>query len=234
MRELVRALTYVFVPRLCKGCGRVLMRGEEHLCLMCVDALPWTGFEHKSDNPLRRMFALYGEVEFVWSALYFHATEIVPSLVHAIKYRGAANAARWMGALMGKRLRGASVSLLREVELFIPVPLHWRRVAERGYNQAELIAEGLSESTGVPVDGGVLARNRYTLTQTQLTADRRQQNLRNAFVLRKPEAVHGRCVALVDDVLTTGATLLACLEALKPAAPRSVIFITMAWAGEAF
>lgn len=234
MLELVRAFTYVFVPRVCKGCGRVLMRTEEHLCMVCVDALPWTGFEHQEDNPPRRMFALYEEVAFVWSALHFHATELVPALIHAIKYGRAGRAARWLGTLMGERLRQASVPSLREVEVFVPVPLHWRRQAERGYNQAQLIAEGLSKSTCIPCVADALIRHRYTRTQTQLTAHQRQQNLQNAFLLKKPNVVRGRCVALVDDVLTTGATLLACLEALKATAPRSVIFITAAWAGEAF
>ena len=162
------------------------------------------------------------------AALFFYRAESdYRHITQRIKYDGNIEAGVFFGNILGEKL--ASGTLFQDVDLIIPVPLHWRRQWERGYNQAQVIAEGIAARLGAPVRSDILIRSRSTKTQTQLSIEEKSVNVKNAFGLHKrlrtstpPELTGIRHILLVDDVFTTGSTLMACFTALRTVFPPSV------------
>ena len=142
------------------------------------------------------------------------------ALIHLLKYREKPSVGVRLGRMLGEAVRGDS--RMSGVDLILPVPLHRSRVRERGYNQSALIARGVGEALGRPVEEKALARTRATRTQTELSAEERVQNVSAAFVVRRPERVAGLRLLLVDDVITTGSTLDACAGVLLEAGAAEV------------
>jgi len=151
---------------------------------------------------------------------------VVQDLIHLLKYQGKRSIAKRLGAVLADRL--LSDSTVGRIDLLIPVPLHSSRERERGYNQSALIARAVGEHLGVPVEERVLQRVKNTQTQTQLSASERAANVAGAFRVRIPEVVAGRRVALVDDVVTTGATADACAEALIATGASEILLLALA------
>lgn len=151
---------------------------------------------------------------------------VVQDLIHLLKYQGKRSIAKRLGAVLADRL--LSDSMVGRIDLLIPVPLHSSRERERGYNQSALIARAVGEHLGVPVEERVLQRVKNTQTQTQLSASERSANVAGAFRVRVPEVVAGRRVALVDDVVTTGATADACAEALIATGASEILLLALA------
>lgn len=150
----------------------------------------------------------------------------IETLIHRIKYQGGRRLARYIGRLAGSAM--TPVMSLFPDTVIIPVPLHPVRERERGYNQSRLLAEGLSESLSLPVEKRRLIRKKNTQTQTRLDAGERQKNVENVFALKKKAVKPGRRVMLVDDVVTTGATLNSCARALKEAGVSTVMGFSLA------
>jgi ComF family protein len=151
---------------------------------------------------------------------------VVQDLIHLMKYQGKRSIARRLGTMLADRL--LSDSTVGQIDLLIPVPLHPSRERERGYNQSALIARAVGERLGVPVEERVLQRLKNTQTQTRLSAPERTANVAGAFRVRIPETVAGRRIALVDDVVTTGATADACAEALLTTGASEVLLFALA------
>ncbi len=155
----------------------------------------------------------------------FQFEGFIRSLVHSLKYGDRGHVAATLGALCWERV---GVDLQREgLDLVLPMPLHWRRLWSRRYNQAALLAAVLARHLHLPLETGGLKRHRRTNAQTHLNAHQRQENVRGAF-LANPERVRGRRVLLVDDVVTTGSTLAAAVFALKYAGAERVVVLAMA------
>jgi competence protein ComFC len=147
-------------------------------------------------------------------------------LVHQMKYSQMKNLARHFGKTAGKVLTS---HLNSEVfQLMLPIPLHKVRQRERGYNQSERVCEGLYESLAIPIQKDILVRKRYTRTQTDLSAEERQDNMRDVFRVRRPERIKSKSVLIVDDVVTTGSTMNSCAKVLKEAGARTVVCIALA------
>jgi ComF family protein len=148
------------------------------------------------------------------------------TLIHRVKYGRMKRLARFLGETAGSAM--AKVGITPAPEAIVPVPLHKVRMRERGYNQSAWISMGLSGALSIPILQGALYRIRHTRTQTNLSGEQRQANVRNAFAMIRPETVRGKAVAIVDDVVTTGATMNACAEKLKDAGASSVLGIALA------
>ncbi len=170
-----------------------------------------------------------GATEFDWGRGYGAYESTLRHLIHLLKYDGMEPLARPLGARLAALLPRAG-----RVDLIVPVPLHGRRRRARGFNQAELLAAELSRASSVRCDAGALRRDRPTETQTGLTHRQRRLNVQGAFCVRKPQAVAGRHVALVDDVITTGATVAACARVLKDAGAERVVVLALARARRRF
>jgi ComF family protein len=199
-------------PDLCIVCGENLLKNEQHICMSCLHAIPKTNYHHISDNPIEKRF--WGKVETLRGTAFFFFQKGSPfqKLLHALKYKGN----KEIGEVLGKY---AASDLLdsadfNSVDVIIPVPLHPQKFKIRGYNQSEWIAQGLSVVLEKPIDTTSLIRTRENTTQTKKSVYQRYENTEGIFELTDKNLLTGKHILLVDDVLTTGSTLEACIQAL--------------------
>lgn len=218
MLTVLRAITDALLPRRCHMCGVSLPPDEEGICPGCMSSLPRTLFHRSDMNPMSSRFA--GIIPFVRATgfLFYTPESQVSELVKDFKYHKYPSLARRLGAEMGRELY--STGFFSDADVLMPMPVHWLKKARRGYNQTEMIARGVSEATGVPVDTALCAVRPHR-SQTKLNREERADNSIGIFRLRHPENYDGRHIILMDDVCTTGATLrsaaLAILAACKQA-----------------
>ncbi|WKZ65893.1 MAG: phosphoribosyltransferase family protein [Flavobacteriales bacterium] len=205
-------LVGLFIPRRCAGCDTPLMRHEECLCGPCLADLPFTRFHDDPLNPVERLFHGRVQLQAASALLQFNSHGKVQRILHRIKYAQDTEAARFMGRLMGEAL-GTSARFAG-ADALLAIPLHPRKQRQRGYNQSRLLCDGMREVLPLAPLHHALARGARTETQTRKGRLDRWRNVRDAFVVRDPKALEGRHVLLVDDVVTTGATIEACAAAL--------------------
>ena len=214
LKEMAEGLSHLIYPRLCEGCSKPLLAEEEVLCLNCnVYHLPRTAYHHIADNETAMRFAGRVQVEKATSFAYFTPDGLLQHLLHGLKYDNK----KYIGTYLGKQLAYDLVQIdwQRGIDAIVPVPLHPDKEALRGYNQSQLLAEGMAEVWGIPMWNDVLKRVKNTETQTQKSREERIENMQGAFEAVATEKIQGKHLLLVDDVLTTGATLEACANALK-------------------
>lgn len=214
-------------PNLCLGCKKTLDKQEKLLCVHCRMMLPETGYHREMESELIRRFAGKVKVEHVAAHYRFAKKSVVQKLIHQLKYKDDPDSGVLAGRWYGFQLR-AECPWIDKIDLLIGVPLHKKRLRKRGYNQADCIAEGISEATKLPMRTDVMSRVRFNGSQTRKNRLQRWLNVETVFRVVKPEAIIGKHVALVDDVLTTGATIEACAIELHRAGCRSVSVLTIA------
>ncbi|MDR1676274.1 MAG: ComF family protein [Tannerella sp.] len=205
-------LLQLFYPHLCLLCGRSLLTAERHLCLYCLCDLPRTRYHRRPDHPMRKLYAGIPQIRNVSAFLFFERNGCAQKLIHAIKYHGNKDLARQLGFLASLEIKPDG--LFDDVDCLIPVALHPKRERQRGYNQSEWIARGMASVCQRPVNRNALYRHIATATQTRKSFYERHLNVEKIFGIRNPDALAGKHVLLIDDVITTGATSIACIEAL--------------------
>lgn len=220
-------------PRKCGVCGGYLGTDERFVCQECLKDMPLTYFWSWRGNPAEQILWARTYFEGVVSLFYYSKDNDYRRLLHMLKYKGNIALGKWLGRMLGERMRSAEYP---RPDVIIPVPLHWRRKWKRGYNQAEAIARGIAEGLGeekVPVQTGVMRRIRYSTSQTHISVGSKWENVSGAFVLadkkKAAEMLSGRHILIVDDVLTTGATAEACWDVL-----RTVPGVRISYASVAF
>ncbi|MDX1407972.1 MAG: ComF family protein [Saprospiraceae bacterium] len=213
-------------PRICPACSRSRSVRNGLFCIDCLAVLPETGYHLVQDNPFERHF--WGRIPLQAGAayLFFIPGGRTQGLLHAIKYQGQRHVAEEIGRTYGRQL--AACSRFQNLDAIVPVPLHWRRQHRRGFNQSAAFARGLGDALDVPVVVKALQRTRQTATQTRKSRLERIDNMQAAFVLKQTGSIAGRHVLLVDDVLTTGATLEACAQVLLALSGTKVSMVTIA------
>ncbi|MEL6671806.1 MAG: ComF family protein [Bacteroidota bacterium] len=222
-------LGLLVVPQ-CMACGQALSRQEEITCTRCLTQLPQTDFHlSPQDNELYRRLAGRVPIHGAASLFFFDKKGRFQKLIQQLKYRHKPQVGSYLGRLYGHVLMDHS--FLQSVEALVPVPLHPRKQRKRGYNQAEKIAQGFAQVTGIPVKNG-LRRKKDTHSQTQKRGGDRWANVAEAFVCQEPLPSH---ILLVDDVVTTGATLEACVRACLAAdtPPQKISLISIGMARDA-
>lgn len=211
-------------PRCCEACDHSLIGNEQTICTSCRISLPRIEKNSIHADGVKYRFVNYPEVLSTNAFLLFTKRGKVQKLLHALKYRGNKEIGLLLGFMLGQEM--LSEQVLPEAELIISVPLHLKKMAARGYNQSDLLAEGFSNATQIPWSGKALIRNKYTETQTGKTKQERHENVDGVFEVI--EILNQKSVIIIDDVLTTGATLGACIEALKAAGCKEFHIITIA------
>ena len=226
--ELLSNFADLIFPTLCLGCGRSLSANEKLLCTHCRVNLPETK-QHRELLPGDHINKFAGRVPiaFLASFVYFTKGGIVQKLIHQIKYKGQKEAAKELAGWYGYQLK-TECDLVGDSDMIIGVPLHKSRLNQRGYNQADWIAQGLSEALGVPARTDVLIRKRFKSSQTSKNRMARWDNVKTVFDVSDHREVADKNIILVDDVLTTGATIEACAVELLKAGCRSVGVLTIA------
>lgn len=213
--NIFEALLGLFLPRICHICNEKLTDDEQFVCSECLSRLPRTGYEKywantskvNSDlNPLEQRFAGQLPLERGCAPYFYTRDSSLATLIQDFKYRGFSRLATTMGRIGAEELKESG--LFDGVDVLVPVPIHRTKRFKRGYNQSEELAKGISEATGIPVGHQVTAKRPHR-TQTSLTAQQRLENTKDIFRVSNPESLNDKTVMLVDDICTTGATLLS-------------------------
>ena len=213
IREIKDSFVHLLFPHICSGCGSDILNKESMLCMRCIDAMPETNFEIHANNPVEKKFWGRLSLQEATAQYYFVRESLMQRLMHQFKYKKNKELGTQLGRMMGESLKKSNRFT---IDALIPLPLFPAKEKKRGYNQAAILCEGIAESLQVQVLKDVIIRPQHTDTQTKKGRIERWQNMEGKFVLAKPEAIANKRVLLVDDVVTTGATLEACgIELLK-------------------
>jgi len=226
IKDIADDFLSLFFPRLCISCSNFLVRGEAIICTACLVSMARTDFHLKRDNTLEKTFWGRCTVERAAAFSVYNRGSRIRKIIHAMKYKGKKDIGTEMGKLYGLRL--SESEFMNGIDLLIPVPLHPSRLRKRGYNQSEFIAKGLSEKTGVPVNLRLLVRSSGSSSQTKRGRYERWENVEGLFEVTDAEKISGKHLLLVDDVITTGSTMEACVNALHDAAEVKVSVIALA------
>lgn len=222
------SLINLFFPRCCVVCGSPLMRGEDFLCSSCLSALPRTNYHLLPDNPVERLF--FGKVDLVKASSYFfyYRGGEMRKIIHEMKYGGKKEIGAVMGRNMAAELKDSG--FFDGIDLLMPVVLHPKKQHDRGFNQSEWIAKGITSVTNIPIEMTAVRRVKHVETQTKKTPYQRWENVQHIFVLEHPERLKGKHILVVDDVLTTGATAGAFIESFASLDGVKVSLLTLAFA----
>lgn len=219
---------HLFYPHVCIGCGSDLLQDHDLLCLRCISNLPHTNFAQYANNPIEKIF--WGRIGLVaaHSEFYFAKASLIQHLIHQLKYKGNQEIGMYLGELMGRSLLNSN--RFNKIDYLIPLPLFAGRERRRGFNQAAIICKGMSAIMNIPVLSGNVTRQRFTETQTKKHRIERWENVADSFIVNDRDKLYGKNILLVDDVITTGATLEACGHTLIHAANVKLSIATLSMA----
>lgn len=216
----------LFYPNPCVGCGEALVGNETALCTRCRVALPRTQSHQIWIKPLTDKFVGKVPIKSVYAFLRFERGGRVQRLLHSLKYQNRPDVGKVLGQLYGQEL--AEGGLSKQFDLILPVPLHTRKLAQRGNNQSDMLAEGIASSMGVAWSGELLKRAKFTETQTKKSRIERFENVTGIFEVVESEQLINRRILLVDDVMTTGSTLESAAQVLLQNGAKEVSIATLA------
>lgn len=230
MNPYLKDLLGLLYPTLCYSCKQCLPSGKEPLCLSCQVGLPKTDFHLYQENPLTERF--WGRMRIVTGAsLYYFGKEgRVQNLIHQLKYKGKKEIGYHLGLMYGQTL--IKHPLYRAIDLIIPVPIHVSKKRKRGYNQSDYFASGLSQGMKAPWSPNILKKVKKTDTQTVKSRLERFQNVSDTFEVVRPKEIANKSLLLVDDVMTTGATMEACGHKLLACEKVRLSLATIAFAAD--
>lgn len=221
-----QALSDLLFPRCCLVCNGPLSEKEEYICIGCNIQIPRTDYHQEKDNPVEKLF--WGRINIERGTSFFRYAKgsDYNSLLFHLKYKGYKELARFAGRLTAAEIQDSGFFI--GMDYIIPVPLHRKKQRIRGYNQSEYFAKGISQVTGIPVQKSNLVRTEERGTQTRKSVLERWENVDGIFCVKYPELLTGKHILLVDDVLTTGSTLVSCASALNQAGNTSISILTLA------
>lgn len=224
---MLESLTNLFFPKVCAGCDAFLTGNENVICTQCRHELPLTTHHIDQQNEIIRKF--YGRmlIEYGSSFMYFHKKGIVQEIIHSLKYRGHEEIGTIIGDWYADYLKDNKI--LKTVDEIIPVPLHPKKLKQRGYNQVTTFGKSLSKNLNIPYNESLLQRNVYSKTQTFKNLIGRNDNGKAIFDVTFSEINHDKHYLLIDDVLTSGATLEACGKAVLKIPNAKLSIVTMAF-----
>ena len=222
MKRWIDDLMNLFFPAECHICGNDLSPDERFICGPCIESLPRTGYHRNRHNPMEERFA--GQFPFVAATghFFYSRDSSLSQLIQDMKYRNFPSIGNKMGEIAGKELYTAG--FLNEIDIIVPLPMHFLKQAKRGYNQTVHIARGISKASGIEVMDA-LKMTRQRKSQTALSRSRRLENANSLFVSKKGIDLNNKGVLIVDDICTTGATMGAAAKAITDAFPSVRLYI---------
>ncbi len=210
------------------ACSNALLAGEQHICINCLITLPKTHFHVDDDNPVARSFWGRAPVKSAAAYYYFKKGTGVQNLLHNLKYKGQKDMGVSLGLAYGAELKQSAN--FNSVAVIIPVPLHKKKLRQRGYNQSEYFAKGLAQGMGAVLDTASLIKSVHTQSQTKKSRIERVKNVEDVFTVTNTKQLAGKHVLLVDDVITTGATIEACALKLAEVDNITISVVSIAYA----
>ncbi|MGB0840429.1 MAG: ComF family protein [Chitinophagales bacterium] len=212
LQQYAKSLLNLVYPNNCAACGRRLVVQENLICLHCLTSLPQSNQHLVSDNALAQRF--WGQVKIGQAAAFYRFTKNsrIQRLIHQLKYQSRTEVGVLLGELYGQQLKKDKA--FTEIDLIIPIPLHPVKQKRRGFNQSDYFAEGLANVLGVPWYSDAVIRTVYTETQTRKTSTERWKNVEAIFSVKRPELLMHKHTLLVDDLITTGATITSCAQTI--------------------
>lgn len=226
VKRYFKAFIDLFYTRSCPGCGNSMLHQEKFLCIACQLDLPVNPFFHAVSNEVKTVFSGRLPLETANSLLYFSKNGIAQGLLHALKYQDREDVGVYLGEMLGEELVKAGY----KADILLPVPLHPSKQQKRGYNQCHSIALGVQRSLGGAITFDAVERTIANPSQTRLNRVKRWDNVSGIFELKKPEILRNKRVLLLDDTLTTGATLESCGMTVLQAEGVKLSIATLAYA----
>ena len=230
LKNIVSSTLHLFYPHVCTGCGSDLLQEDNLLCFKCIHNLPHTNFAALANNQIEKDF--WGRIQLTaaYSQFYFSKEFLIQHLIHQLKYRGDTKIGFYLGEIMGKTILNSN--RFSSVDALIPLPLYAGKEHKRGYNQATVICNGISSVMNIPVLNGAVIRQHATETQTRKHRTERWENVKSSFKVAKENELTGKHLLLVDDVVTTGATLEACGNVILETENVKLSIATLAYAAK--
>ncbi len=209
---MLKDLINLLYPSQCLACGKTLLQNESLICMDCLFHLPKTNFHNDTQNAVCRLFWGRAKLEMATAFLFFTKAGKVQQLIHQLKYGKKPEIGIYLGKLFGKEL--SKSPCFQGIDVIVPVPLHPQKIKIRGYNQSEQIAIGLSQTMDIPMDTISFVRRKATETQTRKSRFNRWENVKEVFAVADEQLLKNKHILLVDDVITTGATIEGCIRKL--------------------
>ena len=224
IKRYIKGILNLIYPRLCIMCNSDTPNESQEFCVDCMINMPHTNHFKQKDNLAARKFWGRFDFEDAASVLNFYNYTDVKWMMHRLKYEGRKDIGLTLGRMIGKKIQVSS--LFNDIDLLVPIPLHSAKRTKRGYNQAAYIAKGINEILSIPMRENVIVKKIYTKSQTKMSRIERIKNVFNSFELVDRQGIRGRHILIVDDVLTTGATIEACARKLMEAENIRISIVT--------
>jgi len=210
---MLKLLLNLFFPKLCVGCKNVLVHQEHIVCVTCLHNLPLTNLHHNDSKVISNVFYGTAVLEHATALFYFPKKGTVRQLIHQLKYKNQHEISTYLGKWLGVELKESSY--YNSVDVIVPVPLHKNRMKTRGYNQVEGFGKELALNLNAQYNDSTLVKIKNTSTQTVKDRLTRWKNVETIFEVSELNKLQGKHILLVDDVITTGATIKACVTELN-------------------
>jgi ComF family protein len=227
IRNYLNAFLHLLYPQICFGCGTDQIEKNKPLCNQCIHDLPYTDFFSINENPVEKLFWGRVPVQHAGALLFFTKDSLVQTLMTQLKYHHNKKVGILFGQLMGQAI--AAEKKFEQIDLLVPIPILHSKMNNRGYNQSQVIAMGIQQVWNRPIMQDVLIKKSWSNSQTKKNRTARLQQVPDLFILNHLNSIEGKNILLVDDVLTTGATLEAAIETLMAGSPASVSIAVAAY-----
>jgi ComF family protein len=218
---------HLLYPHYCIGCGTDVINDADSLCIKCVSDLPETNFFELPNNPVEKTFYGRIQLEAAASAFYFTKDSLLQQLMIELKYKSNKDVGFFLGKLIAQQIKISS--RFNEIDILVPLPLNPKKEQKRGYNQAKIICDGMASMLQKPIVDKAVIRTHFTETQTKQNRVHRWQNMENVFEIADATSIEGKHILLIDDVVTTGATLEACGKSILSIPNTKLSIATIAY-----